>query len=227
MLPGRRDVQRRLVVPADPVRIGAGPEQELRSAELPAVARLPEGARDLVVRRRPGGELCRHPVVEPERGGVPELRLRTALDEPARGFPLAESDRVGERRAAADHGSWRLDIGACVEQRIEHLDVVAARRPVQRRLGMRAAVERGIDVGARLDQRRHGGRAVREVAGPVGGDVQQRAAAALAIAHALRAERRVVAQQPAQHLDLARADRRAGGPGQRLGVGDRHHPCAS
>ena len=46
----------------------------------------------------------------------------------------AGSESVVERRPTADHRSGRVDVGAGVQQRVERVDVVGARRPVQRRL---------------------------------------------------------------------------------------------
>jgi hypothetical protein len=68
---------------------------------------------------------------------------------------LGECDRVVECGAASDHGSARIDVRTGVQQRIECNDVVAARRPVERCLGVlanKAAVDelvldhRGSDV---------------------------------------------------------------------------------
>jgi len=62
-----------------------------------------------------------------------------ALDQSPRGVPLAEGHRVVERRPVADHRAPRIEVGAGVEERVERFDVVGARRPVQRRLGMLAS----------------------------------------------------------------------------------------
>ena len=77
-----------------------------------------------------------------------------------------------DRGAAADHGPVGLDVGARIEQRVERLDVVAARGPVQRSLGVRTGEAR-VDVGAGGDQRTDLGGRLGDVAGPVGDDVQQ------------------------------------------------------
>ena len=79
-----------------------------------------------------------------------------------------------DRRATTDHRAARLDVRALVEQGVQHLDIVAAGRPMQRRLGVRPG-EPSIDVRACIDQRPDRLGAVREVARPVGHDVQQRA----------------------------------------------------
>jgi hypothetical protein len=83
--------------------------------------------------------------------------------------------------AAADQGAVCLDVSARVEQRVERLDVVAARRPVQRGLGVRAGEAR-VDVGASRDKRADLGRRLGRVAGPVGDDVQQRPGLAALVA---------------------------------------------
>ena len=77
-------------------------------------------------------------VRQTERSGVPELDVRAALDEAPRRIPLPEADRVVERTCHAVERAGRLDVGAPFEQRIEHLHVVTARGPVQRRLACAA-----------------------------------------------------------------------------------------
>jgi hypothetical protein len=137
------------------------------------VAGTPEGAVDLLRRWRLGaGEIPLQAIQQPQRRRIVDGGLRTALDQPMRGLPLPKRPGVRQRGAAGDDAAGRLDVGARVDERVQHLHVVAAGRPVQRRLLVRAA-EPGVDLGARLDQERHGRGAVGEVAGPVGGDVQQ------------------------------------------------------
>jgi hypothetical protein len=99
---------------------------------------------------------------------------RTALDQPVRCLPLSERPGIRERGTVADHAAGRVDVSPGVEQRVQHLDVIAARRPVQRRLGMWPAEAR-VDVGSGLDQGDHGRRAVGEMPRPVRRDMQQRA----------------------------------------------------
>jgi hypothetical protein len=65
-----------------------------------------------------------------------------------------------------------FDVGARVQQRVEDLHVVGARRPVQRRLGVPPGGP-GVHVSARMHERGGHGRAVRVVARPVGQHMQQ------------------------------------------------------
>ena len=159
---------------ADPGRVGAAVEQQLGGVALAAVGGAPQRVVELLARGRRGcGELVADAVGEAERGGLPEVGARAAFQQPAGGVPLAEGDGVGHRGAAGDHGAVGLDVGAGVEQRVERLDVVAAGRPVQRRLAVRAGEAR-VDVGARGDQRGDLRGRLGNVARPVGDDVQQR-----------------------------------------------------
>jgi hypothetical protein len=82
-------------------------------------------------------------------------------------------------------------------------DVVAARRPVRRRLGVRA-MEARVDVGSGLNQRGDGGWAVGEVAGPVGCDVEERARHPLGIVVAESCCREIgmLSQQPLQPREI-------------------------
>jgi hypothetical protein len=79
------------------------------------------------------------------------------------------------RPCRAPHGlltgaiQWSvLNPCAGVEQRVEHLDVVAARGPVQRSLLVRSPEPAGVDVGAGLDQGRDGRHTAREITRPIG-----------------------------------------------------------
>jgi hypothetical protein len=77
---------------------------------------------------------------------VPECGAGASLDEPVGRLPLPEGHGVAERGAAGDDRAGCLDVGPSVDQRVEGLDLVAARGPVQRRFGMRPG-EPGVDVG--------------------------------------------------------------------------------
>ena len=111
-------------------------------------------------------------VGQAERGRVPRRHRGTALDEPPSGIPLGEGRGVVQRRAAADHRTVGVDVGPGVEQRVDRLDVVGARRPVQWPLPVRPD-EGGLDVGAVAHEHRDAPRDVRQVARPVARDVQQ------------------------------------------------------
>src|SRR4051812_27798559 len=47
---------------------------------------------------------------------MPHCGSRPAFYKAARGIPLTKADCVVERRAAGDHGAWRLEIGTCIQQ---------------------------------------------------------------------------------------------------------------
>ena len=156
--------------------------------------------------------------LQSQRSGLPERGPCPALDQPARRLPLPECDRIGQRRPAADDSPGGFDVGAEVEQSIEHRDIVAARGPVERRFRVAADKPR-VDVGAGLDQRRHGRRAVRKVAGPVGGHVQQRAR---------RPDPRsrqagILREQAPQPFEIAALDGLNDRDGERLVRIDQHH----
>ena len=62
---------------------------------------------------------------------------------------------------------------AMVDKRSGHLDVVAARSPVQRSLFVPAALDRSVGIGPRINQHRDDLWAVREEPGPVGRRVER------------------------------------------------------
>src|SRR6478609_7678046 len=90
--------------------------------------------------------------------------------------------------------------------------VVAARRPVQRRLVVWSGGP-GVDMGTRGGQRLDGGRDVRKLPGPVGGNVQQAAGHAAATqlvdvaAEANRHQFWVTGRQPSEGGDVTGVDR--------------------
>lgn len=141
-----RRVKWRQPLPArDPVQLGTAVQQVGRAPLLSAVAGTPEGAVDLLRRWRLGaGEVPLQAIQQPQRRRIVDGGLRTALDQPLRGLPLPERPGVRQRGAAGDDAAGRLDVGARVDERVQHLHVVAAGRPVQRRLLVRA-VEPGVD----------------------------------------------------------------------------------
>ena len=201
-----------------PTQVGSAP----RASSSSAVSRWPPcAAHQSALSRsscgwRRRGELVADAVGEAERGGLPEGGARAALEQPARGRPLAEGDGVGHRGAAADHGAAGLDVGARVEQRVDRLDVVAARRPVQRRLGVRAGEPR-VGVGAGRHERGDLLARLRDVARPVGDDVQRgprlvapRVAGARAVATS-GCSRRNARSGAASAARIASASRRASG----------------
>ena len=77
---------------------------------------------------------------------------RPALDEEAGYLPAAVSDGVIEWSPAGDRCPRSLNVGA-VDKRSGHLDVVAARSPVQRSLFVPAALDRSVGIGPARPER--------------------------------------------------------------------------
>jgi hypothetical protein len=67
-----------------------------------------------------------------QRCYVPQFGSGAECNQTVGNLPLAVSHRVFQRRAVADRASRRLDVGARLYQNLEHLDIVAARNPVER-----------------------------------------------------------------------------------------------
>jgi len=155
------------------IQIRALRQKALPRAQRAAVTSAPERVRDLIrARHRIAGKQILEPVHQPERGRLPQRGARASLHQASCSAPLPERHRIRERRAAPDYSAGSLDIRAVIEQRIERLDIVAAGRPVKRRLGM-APFECCVHVGAVRYQNRHNGPYVRKVAGPVRRHVEQ------------------------------------------------------
>jgi hypothetical protein len=77
----------------------------------------------------------------------------------------------------APGAAWCLDVGAAVQQRIQHADIITAGGPVQR--GFRRSTKTwmsyaGVDVRPRRNQDGDGICAMGKVTGPVCHDMQQR-----------------------------------------------------
>ena len=148
-------------------------EEELGHVARSAVTRAPQRPRHVVGCRRAAiGEVGPYAIEQPERSGLPHRGGRTPLEQSARSVPLPERSGARHRCAAGDHRAACLDVGAGVQQGVQHGDVVTARSPVQRCLGVRAG-EPAIHIRPSGDQRGHAVRAVGQVPGPVGDDVQQ------------------------------------------------------
>ncbi|GIQ63857.1 hypothetical protein PACILC2_24250 [Paenibacillus cisolokensis] len=105
---------------------------------------------------------------------MPERHLRSALNQSMRRSPLCKSDCIVQRRASGDHGTGRLDIGAGIKKSVKDFDIIAACRPMKRRLGVRPG-EPSVHIRAGLDEDGYGLRTAREVTGPVCRYMQQRA----------------------------------------------------
>jgi hypothetical protein len=108
---------------------------------------------------------------ETERSRIEQPSLRAERHQPTCGVPLRKDHGVIERGTVAEHAAVALDAGARGNQRVDGLDVVAARRPVQRRLSVLAGVPR-VHVSTCGRQHRDGSTHVREVPRPVRSGVQ-------------------------------------------------------
>ena len=198
------------VSPSWPTQSISAPRSRRRSA----VARWPPWQahqKALVISssrgRRVGREQPLEAIGEPECAGLPEVDLRAELHEPAGRAPLTERDGVRQRAVAVDHRPWRLDVRPGLDERVEHLDVVAAGRPMQRPLGVPSA-ERRVDVRARRDEPGHDRATVGEIARPVGRDVQRRSLVAASRVHEPRGGETVVrGEQALDRTDVAGTDR--------------------
>lgn len=94
------------------------------------------------------------------------------LDEAVRGLPLAECTGIGQCGATADDCTGRLEVGSRFDEGVEYGYVVAAGRPVQRRLSV-GAVEPGVGIGSSCSEGSDNRGPVGEVARPVGCDVEE------------------------------------------------------
>lgn len=157
---------------------------------------------------------------------MPQRGARPALDQPPGRPPLTKGHRVVERCAAGDHGSGCLDVGAGVDQRTERIDVVAARGPVQRRLGVWPA--------KRVLTSAPAWASVVTVAGPLGKRPGQSVALwssvhdwGVTVAPVVLDPRGdqigMLAQQPLQPLDIAPADHVDRRDGNRIVMADGQH----
>ena len=165
------------------------------------------------------GEGNLNSIQQPERSRIAQPGVRTSLDEPPCGSPVAEPSGIGQRAAATQHRSGRLDIGSRIEQRIKHGDVIAACSPVQWRLGMKAEPTVGTDIGASRDQTFHHRRTIAEVPGPVGGCMQQRPIALL-VAKAGRRKPRMHSEEALERIKITSLYGRRGFERTRIVGGD-------
>src|SRR5918995_6531659 len=117
---------------------------------------------------RPSAAACHSAVWAPRSTGRWAARHRPKATASSSGVPPAIT------------GSGCLDAGTDVDEHIEDVDVVAARGPMQRRLGVGPG-DAGVDVGTCGCKHGHGGGAVGEMARPIGRDVQEGARAVLPI----------------------------------------------
>ncbi len=157
-----------------PVQVCTSAEEDLRSATLPTVARVPEGLRDVL--GTAFSFVCEQFLQaseHSERCCMPERIYPGATDyQKASHIPTAVPDRIVERRA--DRPVWNLQIGTGVYEHSRHIIVVAAGTPVKWCLPV-IHVGASIHVGSGFDGQARDTRTVREVAGPVRDDMQRRA----------------------------------------------------
>ena len=195
------------VIVADPGRVGAAVEQQLGGARCPpwaahhsALSRSSWVAVALASSSRtrsrsPSAAACHRVVPAP----------RSSSRRAAFHWPKATASAIGVPPPMTARG---LDVGAGVEQRVERLDVVAAGRPVQRRLAVRPGEPR-VDVGARGDQRPDLRRRLGHVAGPVGDHVQQRLDCRQRARRCAMAQRRVLVEEVPERRGVAGSDHSA------------------
>jgi hypothetical protein len=168
-------IQRRLVVPSNPVDVRATLEQVLGRVQPTALAGTPERLSDhLRTWFWPLAEKGLNSIQQAKCSRIAQPSVRASLDEPLCRCPVTESAGIRQWTTAAEHRPRRLHVGSRIEQRIKYGDVIAACGPVQRCLGVEAVPAVGIHIGASRDQTFHNCRAVGEMPWPVCRSVQQR-----------------------------------------------------
>src|SRR3954465_11359224 len=95
-----------------------------------------------------------------------------ALHQPTSRPPLTKCDRVIKGRSPADATPKRFHVSTSINKRVKDLNIIAACRPMQWRLG-KASSARAVWISTCINKRFDDGRSVGKVAGPVGCDVQQ------------------------------------------------------
>src|SRR5207302_1684534 len=124
---------------------------------------------------------------------VPErVHTGAARDEQPRNIPAGVANGVGKRGANGAVG--RLDIGASIDQRTRHVEVVAARGPMQWGFCITFVGIPGVGVPTRVYEHPNDQWAVREVTGPVRDHVEWRATPLMA-PEPRRRETRVLVQE--------------------------------
>src|SRR5580693_2104841 len=119
-----------------PVQIRAAGQEILRGAALACGAGVPERLRYLLCRRVAAQDRI-EPGQQAQGGSMPGLvNSGAAIDQEPGNMPAGVADGVVERRA--DRAFWHFEIRAGIDQRLGHLEVIAARRVMQRCLRTRA-----------------------------------------------------------------------------------------
>jgi hypothetical protein len=197
------EIERRFVVPADPVDLRAAVQEILGRSSLATVACIPERHGDHVpIRARFVSEDSLHSIQQPESSGIAQPRTGTSFDESPGRRPVAKPTCIGERAAAAEHSALGLDVSSRIEQRIEYGNVITARGPVQRRFGVRAELAVGVHISSGRDQTFRHRRTIWKVPRPVGGRMQQRPVA-VPIANARRRKPWICSEHPLERWEVA------------------------
>src|SRR4029453_18433659 len=126
-------------------------EQVFGAEALATVACEPEGIVDFPGSRGAVRESTSNLIEQPECRRIPEPNSCPAFDQPACRVPLGERHGVGQWWTAGDYGAGRFDVSTPVEEGIQNGNVIAARRPVERRFCM-GTCESRVDVGPRPNE---------------------------------------------------------------------------
>lgn len=154
-----------------PVEVGPRGEEPFGGTPLRCCASVPEGSGDLILARA-GREEGLDTIQSAQGGGMPQLvNAHPVCGQQFGDVPAAVADRVVQR--CSDRPAGCLGVGAPGEQGTRDIDIVAARRPVQRCLTVGLVSTTMVGVCAVLDQYPDNAGAVGEIAGPVRCDVQQ------------------------------------------------------
>jgi len=215
-----RSIERRPPFPVwNPVRNSAPSEQIFGSISLPTMTSVPKGMVDLFGCWRCFIGKMRFDAFHQSQGRrMCKCRARSAFNQSRRGLPLPKRHRVGQRCVNANHCTGRFNVGARVEQRVQHRNVIAACGPMKRRLGVWAG-KPGVDICSSLNQCGDGRRAVRKMSWPVRGDVQQRprnSIATLWVADSRRCQTRIGFQHDFQRCHIALVYGLNHGDGERI-----------
>jgi hypothetical protein len=176
---------------------------------LAASAGHPEGIVDVTwCRRRIACQKLFHARHHPQACRVPKtLNASASLDQKASDVPAPVAHRIVQWGTSSNRGACRFDIGAAGDERGGHVNVVTARRPVQRGLCVRAAGDWGIRVSARADEQMNDCRTVGKVRRPVSDDVQWGTRRSLAALEPRRRQSRVPVKKTPKRPNVTSADR--------------------
>lgn len=198
-----------LCVIRDPVDVGSLGQKVLGHPALAAGACLPEGIVDVLgCRRRMNCQKFFHARRHPQGCRVPKtLNSSPSLDQKARNAPAPVAYRIVQRGTSGNRGACRFDVGATGDERGGHVNIVAARCPVQRGLRARAARHRGIRVGTPADEKIDDCRTTRKVPRPISGDVQRGTRRSLVALEPHRRQLRMFVKETLERVNVTSADR--------------------